>query len=255
MTLSAKPIGNSRKNTGVRVMDDRQQRRLDQFIRVKNYATDNAADTATTDAASHLTKISDVITDIEEARTGQGGASAIPHQVLLLGLKRDAQDIARTARAIGQEDFGFETLFPTPAKGNPAAVLLSVDTILAHLIVKPDDDAPTQAAKAARLAKFTAHGLPATFATDLETAREQYDAARAVENEGDAAGVEDTAAIKRLVAEGAKEVEFLDVIFRNIYRRNPDKLAAWASASHLERDLPNDDEEDDNPTPPTPPGP
>jgi hypothetical protein len=233
-------------------MDDRQQRQLDRLVRVKNFATNNAADTAGTDAATHLTKISDIITDMEEARTGQGGASAIPHQILLKGLLRDCQDISRTARAIGQEDFGFETLFPYPKGTNPAAVLLSLDTIIGNITAKPDDDAPTIAAKAARVTKLAAHGLSPTLPADLAASRTQYMTARDTEDTGDIQGVEDTAAIARLVKEGRKECGFLDVIFRNKYRTNPDKLAGWISANNVEDDPAH---EPDEPTPPTPPGP
>lgn len=230
-------------------MDDKQQRQLDRFERVKNYATNNAADAAATDAATHATKLGQIITDIEQARTGQGGASAIPHQVLLAALHRDCQDIARTARAIGREDFGFQTLFPTPAKGNHAAVLLSLDTILANTTAQPGDDAPTIAAKAARVTKLAAHGLSATLPADLAASRTQYMTARDAEDTGDIEGVEDTAAIKRLIKEGRKECAFLDSIFHNLYRTNPDKLAGWTSANNVE------DDPASPPAPPAPPGP
>lgn len=234
-------------------MNDKQQRQLDRFHRVKNFATNNAADTAGTEAPTHLAKLTAIITGIEQARTGQEGASAIPHQVLLLGLIRDCKDIARTARAIGQEDFGFETLFPGPKHDNPAAVLLSLDTIIASITPTPEDDAPTIAAKAARVSKLAAHGLSATLPADLAASRAQYIAARDDEDTGDIEGVEDTAAIKRLVSEGRKECNHLDSIFRNKYRTNPDKLAGWNSANNVEDDPESPEEEE--PTPPAPPGP
>ena len=51
----------------------------------------------------------------------------------------------------------------------------------------------------------------------------------------DNAGVEDTAAIDRLVGEGTKEGNYLDAIFHIKYAHNPDKLAGWLTAYHLER--------------------
>ena len=47
--------------------------------------------------------------------------------------------------------------------------------------------------------------------------------------------MESTAAIGRLIKAGMKEVNYLDAIIRNKYTRNPDKLRAWDSASHIER--------------------
>ena len=170
-------------------MEDPQQRQLDRFIRVKNFGTANAADAVATDAATHVAKLSQVITDMEKARTGQKGISAEAQQALLQGLLMDARDIARTARAVAQEDIGFDKLFPRPKAENPAAVLLSVDTILSNLVVTPDDDAETQAAKAARLAKLTAHGFAATLPSDLAAHRAQYAGARDDEDTGDNTGV------------------------------------------------------------------
>ena len=47
-----------------------------------------------------------------------------------------------------------------------------------------------------------------------------------------------------------KEVTYLDAIMHNKYARNPDKLRAWQSASHVER---APQREKIPPTPPTPP--
>ena len=43
------------------------------------------------------------------------------------------------------------------------------------------------------------------------------------------------AAIGRLIKAGMKEVNYLDAIIHNKYTRNPDKLRACESASHIER--------------------
>ena len=47
--------------------------------------------------------------------------------------------------------------------------------------------------------------------------------------------MESTVAIDRLIREGMKELTTLDAIMHNKYARNPDKLRAWQSASHIER--------------------
>lgn len=230
-------------------MEDAQQRQLDRFIRVKNFATNNAADAAATDAAQHVAKLSKVIADMEAARTGQKGLSAEAQQALLQGLLMDARDIARTARAVAQEEAGFEKFFPRPLGSGPAAVLLSVDTMLSNLVAAAGDDAATVAAKAARVAKLATHGLGATFHTDLAAHRAQFVGARDDEDSGDNSGVEDTAVIAARVGEGQKECVFLDATFRNLYRRDPGKLAAWTSANNVE-DAPKKKKK--TPAPPTP---
>jgi len=47
-------------------------------------------------------------------------------------------------------------------------------------------------------------------------------------------GVLSTAQIATLVQDGRKQRNYLDAIFRTVYANNPQKLAAWISASHVE---------------------
>jgi hypothetical protein len=61
------------------------------------------------------------------------------------------------------------------------------------------------------------------------------DGGAAAEASDDSEGVASTAAIGRLIRDGIKEVTILDAIMHNKYTRNPDKLRAWKSASHVER--------------------
>ena len=49
-------------------------------------------------------------------------------------------------------------------------------------------------------------------------------------------GVASTEAIERLIRAGIKEMNYLNAIMHNKYTRDPDKLRAWKSAAHLERD-------------------
>jgi hypothetical protein len=52
---------------------------------------------------------------------------------------------------------------------------------------------------------------------------------------GRADGVENSAAVGRLIRAGMKEVTYLNAIMHNKYGRNPEKLRAWESVSHIER--------------------
>ena len=64
-------------------------------------------------------------------------------------------------------------------------------------------------------------------------------------------GVENTELIGQLLGRVSDEVMELDAIMHNKYARNPEKLRAWQSASHIER-APQREKKPKVPTPPTP---
>ena len=216
-------------------MDDSSARHFDQFIRVRDFATLNAADAAATNAALHTDRLTKVITGLTTAKAGQTGGSAMPRQVLLAELYHDIQDIHRTAHSIGQETLGFEQLFPAPKQRNPVMLLTTADHYIDNLVADPADDAATTAAKLDRQAQFVANGFAPGFAAAFVKRRGQIDAVKTTENNADAVGEENTAAIGRLVTDGIKACISLDAIFHNLSRDNPGKLAAWICANHLER--------------------
>ena len=84
-------------------------------------------------------------------------------------------------------------------------------------------------------ARFIAHELPADFVQHLTDDRKATDNAQDAEESDDSERVESTAAVGRLIRDGMKEVNYLDAIMHNKYARNPEKLRAWQSASHIER--------------------
>jgi hypothetical protein len=217
-------------------MDDYSFARYDKFGRVLAFGQKNLADVSATDAPAHLAKLGKTISDLDDAKAGQGGGSATPVGVLRDVLKLDVQNITRTARALAQDDPNYNVLFRPPDSHNPQGLLTAADAIIGNLIVDPvkDDDA-TKTAKAARIAAFTAKGLPADFATHLAADRAQIHTAQDTEHNADNDSVENTAAISRLVDDGMKECNHLDAIFHNVYTHNADKLTAWMSASHLQR--------------------
>lgn len=77
--------------------------------------------------------------------------------------------------------------------------------------------------------------LPATFVQDLKDDLAAIREADGATNSDDQEGFSSTAAVGRLIKSGMAEVTQLDAIMRNKYARNPDKLTAWDSASHIER--------------------
>ncbi len=205
-------------------MNDRETARYDMFGRVQTFGKDNAADFAAgSKALTHFAAIAQVIRDLDQAKAGQEGGGVTAKEVLFDALRLDVQNIARTARAIAQDEPGFADRFPAPASPGQGALLTAADAYLAEL------------KKAGVAAKFIANELPADFVQDLTDDRAAIEAAKdAVESE-DNEGVASTAAVGRLIKAGMKEVNYLDAIMHNKYSRDGDKLRAWKSASHIER--------------------
>jgi hypothetical protein len=217
-------------------MNTRIIHRYDMFGRVIVFGQDNTADFAAgSTGATHFANLAVINQQLVASGATQKGGSVSPQNALLLTLDTELQNIARTASAIAQDEPGFADLFAPPTHYNPHEVLATADQFLTQLAAQPGDDAPTAAAKTARVAKFVAHALPATFVTDMQATVTAIGAAQGAHESGRETGVASTSAVARLARAGMKEVNYLDAIVRNKYAGNGDKLAAWDSASHIER--------------------
>ena len=171
-----------------------------------------------------------------EAGATQKAGKVTAQTALILTLDTDLENIAVTAEAIAQDVPGFDDLFQRPKHLNPHEVLATAAAYLAQLTVQPADDAATQAAKTARVAQFTAHGLPATLVSDLQAQVVAIGAVKDTHEADREKGVASTTAISQLVRDGKKQVKYLNAIAQNLYKHNPEQLRVWASASHVEHD-------------------
>lgn len=223
------------------------------FNRVIAFGDDNAADFAAgSKALTCFAGLKAIIVKLDAAKAGQRTATGgTAREILFDALRLDLQNIARTARAIALQEPGFADGFRLPDVPTDGALLTTADAYLTRLAEQLADDAATKTRKAAMVAKFVAHELPADFVTDLrDDIKAIRDALAAQENER-ANGVGSTAAIGPLLKEGNALVATLDAIMHNKYTRQPDKLRAWQSASHVERAPQR--EKSPAPLPPTPP--
>ena len=78
-------------------------------------------------------------------------------------------------------------------------------------------------------------GLPVDFVEDLRADRDALDACNTGKHSDNLEGVESTSAIDTLLSQAQAIVTRLDAAIQNKYSRDPDKLAAWKSASRTER--------------------
>ena len=203
-------------------MLDRETRRYQMFGRGQTFGKDNLADFAPGgEAIKRFTSLGQVIKDLEAAKASQQPGSATAKEVLIDALRLDLQNVARTARALEQDEPGVAAKYRLP--DSQSDLLTAADAIIIEV------------KKAGVAAKFIAHELPADFVQHLVDDRKAIDDAQDAEESDDSEGVESTAAVGRLIRDGMKAVKYLDAIMHNKYSRHADKLRAWQSASHIER--------------------
>jgi hypothetical protein len=90
------------------------------------------------------------------------------------------------------------------------------------------------AAKAARVQVFVDHAMPATLVADLLGQLQQIGTVSGTHEQSREEGVLSTEQINQLVNQGRVQRNLLGAIFLTVYAANPQKLAAWSSASHVE---------------------
>jgi hypothetical protein len=101
-------------------------------------------------------------------------------------------------------------------------------------------------------AEFTTRGFPATFLADLQSTIAAVEAANTHKANALAAQTAATAGLDAAIKQLVTIVRELSAIMRNLYRQDPGNLAAWNSASHVQRS-PRKKTPKKTPTPPTPP--
>ena len=217
-------------------MNKHYTRRDDMFVRVQTFGNNNAADFAAGSiAAQKFAVVSTVIKGLTSAGVGQKPGRDTSKAVLLGDIQIDLQNITRTASAIAQTEPGFADAFRSPGEHTPAAVLRTADKFIAQLLPQAGDSADVLAAKTALVAKFVAHEMKPDFATTLQSDYTDYTSERDLHETKRQIGVGDTTIIEQLIAQGMEAVNTLTAIMHNKYASQPDKLAAWLTASHVER--------------------
>ena len=97
------------------------------------------------------------------------------------------------------------------------------------------DSAAVKTAKAALRARFVEYEMSADFVAHLREDRDAITDANKHNQDENLGGVENTELIGQLLDQINAEIGELDAIIHNKYTRQPEKLRAWQSASHMER--------------------
>jgi hypothetical protein len=136
----------------------------------------------------------------------------------LLGIANAAHSLALLGTA------GLDGKFLMPRSGGDQALLNSARAF--------------QTDAAAFSAQFISLGLPATFLTQLGTDITAFEASITAKGAGMGAQSGATGGLEDTAHKAAIALHVLKTIVPNIYKNNPAKLAAWATASHVEKHTP-----------------
>jgi hypothetical protein len=216
-------------------MNDRDQRRYERLTRIQTFGAENAADFAAgSKAKTHFTNLDGIVAQLDTAKAGQS-PTRVSKETLLDALMIDLKNIARTARSIELGENGFAAPYRIPDNPAESAITTHADAVLQRLEDQAADSAAIKTAKAALRARFVAYEMEADFVGDLRADRNAIADANRRNQAETQEGVESTGLIGELLSRANNEVRELDAIMHNKYTRQPEKLRAWKSASHIER--------------------
>jgi hypothetical protein len=209
-------------------MTDNDTRRYEMFLRVRQHGTDEAASLAANSFVTSLfNDLSQVIAELETHTNAQSTGLTSARQstrskaVARDEIEHDLQAISRTARSMALSMPGIEEKFRHPRELKDQDLLTIARRIAAEAL-------PLKA-------EFVKRGLGPNFLEDLDDDIQAFEEALTRRTQGAATHVNATAAIDDLIERGIRLVRELDAIMRNIYEDNAGKLAAWLSASRVER--------------------
>lgn len=209
-------------------MNDSERRRVEMFIRVRQFGTDNAADfPAGTIGAAQFAVIDGVLGETEQFAGEQAAGFGDARQLFVTkdtareNLRDDLYEIVRTARSMEYQIDGIAAKFRMPRSQSDQSLLAIARAFYAETEQYDAD--------------FQAYGLDIKFRLDLQTAIDAFE--NGLEPTGTAIDeqVAATANIGEAIRRGMVARRILEGVVKNKYRNNVGKLAAWLSASHIER--------------------
>ncbi len=196
--------------------------------RVRDFGVAHAADfPAATLGSTLIGDVGATVSEIESTastQTSKAGAARQKTESKSLAretLMDEMEAISLTARAIALEDPGLENKFRLPRNPSDQALLNSARAFLS--------DATPLAAE------FTRREMATDFLSELQEAIQAFEQAITGRNHDREGQVTATASLDVVIGKGLKHVKQLNAVVRNKYRNNPAMLAAWTSASHVER--------------------
>lgn len=209
-------------------MTDSERRRLEMFIRVRQFGADQAGDFPPGSiAATQFGVIDGVIGEVEQYSGDQAASFGDARQLFVAkdtareNLREEMSDITRTSRSMVYQFDGIDAEFRMPRNRNDQDLLAAARAF--H-----ENSAEYEAA-------FVEYGLPAGFRGDLQKAIDDFEASLNPTGTAIDEQVAATAQIAEAIRRGMVARRILDGVVKNKYAGNVGKLAAWLSASHIEK--------------------
>ena len=195
-------------------------------VRVVQFGTDNAAD-FTGLATTKFTELGTIVSEIDTASAAQqsGFGEAAQQFEVKDTAREDLRDemsaISRTAKSMEYAIDGISDKFLFQRNMSDANMLAKARAWETEVVPYKTD--------------FVSYGLPGGFDTDLTAAADAFEASFSNTASATAEHVTGTADTAAKIRQGMIIVRTLDGIVKNKYTNNPGKLAAWISASHVEK--------------------
>jgi hypothetical protein len=209
-------------------MDSLEARRYEMLTRVREFGAAHAASfPAATLGGELFAEVAAAVGELEthaaRQSSGAGAArqSSTSKEVARAALREDLSAISQTARAMSFETPGLDNKFRMPHKASDQEL---VNTARAFAT----DCAPLSA-------EFIRYEMRANFVEDLRADIAAFEEAINQKHAGKETRVAATVAIDTATERGLKAVRRLNAIVRNKFRGDDSTLAAWTSASHVER--------------------
>jgi hypothetical protein len=210
-------------------MNDSDRRRYECFLRIKQFGIDNSAafaaiPIAVTNFGVITTEVDFLETQGADQQEGFGDARGATETKATAreNLRDEMSDIARTARSMEYQYDGISERFRMPRGSSDQVLLATARAFHAEALPIVDD--------------FVAYGMESKFITDLADAADAFEATFAPQASAIDSHVAATAEIGEAIGRGMVARRILDGIVRNVFKSNTGKIAAWSSASHVERD-------------------
>ena len=209
-------------------MTDKERVRLEALIRIRQFGADNGADFPPDSVgAVQFDAIGTVVDELAQFAGEQAEGFGDARQTFATkstareNLREEMYDIARTARSMQYEIDGIEEKFQMPVNRSDQNLLATARAFHTDTLEYN--------------AQFQSYGLPATFRAELQTATDAFNDALNPVGTATDEQVAATARIGDAIRRGMIARRILEAVVKNKYRSNVGKLAAWLSASHIER--------------------
>ena len=229
-------------------MRDDVRRCMETFLRVRAFCLVHFALAGPTSFIRlRMVELDSIINRLDSYTAAQAASRSAARQgtvgkgAALSKLLRGFEAISRTARPMATADPTLLQQFRVP-RGQSVQGVLAVAVSVAAAARQLQDE-------------FVLRGLPASFVEEFEAdiAALRDAVARSIENRR--AQVTATAAIQELCGLGMKVLRVMDPYVRNTFTSVSETLAAWRSASRIERRSPRARPAEQPPAPPTSPTP